>query len=116
MGFGAIGFLGTQAVGVVLVAPGGGAVGHACQLTAIPGVSPCAVVQRIADLVMGDGHAVVSRQQVAPGAVSIGVAHRGECFAKFAGGVGVLRLGEDVAAVVVRPDPSLARRLIVLSG
>ena len=45
----------------------------------LPGIGPPVVCQRIADLVVGDGSAVVSRQQILPLAVAVGLATRQPC-------------------------------------
>ena len=64
----------THPVGIVGVRPGCRASGHGGQFSAVaPSVSPCAVGQQVADLVIGPGHAVIGSQQVAPGAVTVGV-------------------------------------------
>ena len=85
---GAVGLAGAQAVGIVGVAPGGGAVAHALQLPAmLPGVFPGAVIQGIAVDIIGNGAAVVGRQQVAPGGIPVGV--------------GMAVAGENIARVVV---------------
>ena len=65
----------SQAVCVVGVRPGGTAIGHGSQLAAmLPGIGPCTVGKRIADLVMGNGPSAVFRQKVTPGRIAVGVA------------------------------------------
>ena len=82
----------------------------------LPRVRPCTVVGQVADVIAGQRLSIVAGQQILPVAVAVtvgdGVLHR----AQRAGGVGVLRLTEDIAAVVVGVDPCLTRRLIVLAG
>lgn len=79
----------------------------------LPSVGPGAVSQRVADLVMGDGHTIVSSQQVAPTGVTVGIAYRIDDCAGRSRCVGILRAAENVACIVVSPDPGLARCLIV---
>ena len=58
---------GAHPVGIVGIGPGVGAIIHGRKLTAMfPGVGPCAVAERVAHLVVGNGHTIISRQQVAP--------------------------------------------------
>ena len=52
-----------KTLGIVGVGYGGSAVGHAGKLSAmLPGVCPCAVIQRIAHIVIGNGRSVVGCQ------------------------------------------------------
>lgn len=58
---------------------------------------------------------IIAGQQILPsGIITIGDGIQRR--AQRAGGVGILRLTEDIAAVVVGVNPRLARRLIVLAG
>ena len=91
--------------------------GHLLQLAAVlPTVAPCAVIGKIADLVRCQHLSIIAGQRVLPRAVAITIGDGIQCCAQRAGGVGILRLAEDIATVVVGVDPRLARRLIVLAG
>lgn len=68
------------AVGVVGVGDTSSIFFHAHELPAmLPCVSPCAVREGVADGVVGDGSAVVGRQQILPLAVAVGLATRQPC-------------------------------------
>ena len=85
-----------QPLGIVSVGYRGRAVGHAGKLSAVfPGVCPCAVIQRIAHVVILDGFAVIGSQQVAPVTVAVGVSDRICGRAECAGSVGVLTAAEE---------------------
>ena len=91
--------------------------GHLLQLAAmLPTVAPCAVVGQVTDGIGGQCLSVVAGEQILPCAVAVAVGDGIQRRAQRARGVGILRLAEDVAAVVVGVDPRLARRLIVLAG
>lgn len=91
--------------------------GHLLQLAAVlPTVAPCAVIGKIADLVRCQHLSIIAGQRVLLRAVAITIGDGIQCRTQRAGGVGILRLAEDIAAVVVGVDPRLARRLIVLAG
>ena len=59
---------------------------------------------------------IIAGQQILPITVAATVGDGIQRRAQRAGGVGILRLTEDIAAVVVGVNPRLARRLIVLAG
>jgi hypothetical protein len=62
------------AVGIVTVGDAATGCAHGRQLTAVlPGVGPCAVGQRIAYGVVGNGFPVIRRQQVPPIGVAVGI-------------------------------------------
>jgi hypothetical protein len=62
------------AVGIVAVGDAAAALAHRRQLAAmLPGIRPCAVGQRIAYGVVGDGLPIERRQQVRPIGVAVGV-------------------------------------------
>ena len=64
----------TLAVGIVAVGDATAGCAHGRQLTAmLPGVGPCAVGQRIAYGVVGDGLPIERRQQVRPIGVAVGI-------------------------------------------
>ena len=67
----------------------------------LPRVFPRAVVGEIPYLVTGQRLPVVGGEQVLPRAVAVGAGNRIQRRAEVAGGVGVLRFGEDIAAVIV---------------
>ena len=71
----------------------------------LPGVGPFTVRQGVADLVVGDGVAIVFRQQVAPLAVAVGIGDgiRGGYTFQTAGSIGIGVLCQNVAGVVVSP-------------
>ena len=87
-----------------------------------PGVGPGAVRGHITDGTPGrrgfirDGLAIVDRQQVLPGRISIGVIDCVGSRPYCTGGVGVFLMGANVARVVIAPGPGLARFLVVLTG
>ena len=82
----------------------------------LPGVGPGAVGEHIANGIAGDGLTVVTRQQIAPGGVAIGIGNRINNRAKRSSGVGILLAAGDIAPVVISPNPGLACRLVVLPG
>ena len=91
--------------------------GHLRQLAAmLPSIGPCPVIGQVTDGIGGQCLSIIAGEQILPRAVAIAVGDGIQCRAQRARGVGILRLAEDVAAVVVGVDPRLARRLIVLAG
>ena len=94
-----------ESVRIVLVVPGGAVAGHGFQLTTAPGIGPGAVVQRVADSVMGDRSAIVNGQQIAPRIVVISEIIGADGFAKIACGIVVLRAAGDIAARIIGPHP-----------
>ena len=76
----------THTVSIVGIGPGGAVHREGGKLSAVaPGVAPGAVGQGVADLVVGNGDAVILRQQVAPVSIVVTV---GNCFggtSQFAG-------------------------------
>ena len=80
----------------------------------LPGVSPCAVRQGVANIVVGDGNTIVGRQQVAPAFVTVGVAHGIGGFAQVACGVGILGPAQNVARIIVGPDVGEVPGLVIL--
>lgn len=111
----AVGSLGSKPVCVVRIGPSRATIRHRCQLTTmLPGVGPSAITERIADLVIGDGFAVISGQQITPAGIAVGVV---DCFSgctQCSGSVGIFLAGQNVACIVVCPDPSLFRCLVIL--
>ena len=62
------------AIGIVAVGDAAAALAHGRQLAAmLPGIGPCAVGQRIAYGVVGDGLPIERRQQVRPISVAVGI-------------------------------------------
>ena len=84
--------------------------------TATPSVAPFTIIAKIADLVSRQPFAIIGGQQIAPLTIPVAIGDGVQCRTQRARGIGILRLAEDVAAVVVGVDPRLARRLIVLAG
>ena len=82
----------------------------------LPCIRPCAVVGQVTDVVAGQRLSIVAGQQILPIAVAVAIGDGIQRRAQRVGGVGVLGLTEDIAAVVVGVDPCLTRRLIVLAG
>ena len=82
----------------------------------LPGVVfQLAVGKDISDGVGCDSISVVLRQQVAPGTVisiADGILHRTQS----PGGIGVFFFAQNVACVIIGPDPGLARCLVILPG
>ena len=116
IGSGTVGPLGSQTVCVVGVRPSGAAIGHGSQLTAmLPGVGPGSVRQHIANGVTFNGIAIISGQQIAPCGV-IGISDRIDDSTQSSGGIRILCAAGDIACVVICPDPSFARCLVVLQG
>ena len=77
VGSGTVGTLCPQTIGIIGHAPCGGTVGHGCQFSSmLPGIGPGAVRKRIADGIMGNGLAVITRQQIAPSTVAIDIGVR----------------------------------------
>ena len=71
----------------------------------LPGVIPGAVGQRIADGIVGNGLSVIPGQQIAPGAVTVGVVYSPDRLPQIlTGGISILLTGEDVARVIVGSD------------
>ena len=70
-------------------------------------------MEGITHLIVGDGCAVISRQQIAPGGIAVGVHHGVQHFAQLAGGVGILLTLQNVACIIVSPDPGLTGKLVV---
>lgn len=100
-----VGSLGSQPVCIVGIDPSRAAIGHRYQLTAmLPSIRPRAVTERIADLVIGDGLAVISGQQVTPAGIAIsigdGIQHR----TQRSDGVSVLLTTGNVACIVIIPN------------
>ena len=80
----------------------------------LPGVSPGAVRQGVANIVVGDGNTIVGHQQVAPATVTVSIAHGVVGFAQVARGVGVFGTAQDVARVVISPDMGEVSGLVIL--
>ena len=109
----------TQAVCIVGIVPGGGAVlfRHGNKLSAmLPAIGPDTVVQGITNLVVGNIVAVIMGQQVAPGSIAVGVFHIAGKLADIhrAGSVGELPSVFDIAALIVCPHIGIAFFLVVL--
>ena len=111
------GFRDALAVGIVAVGDCLAGLAHPSELTAmLPRVGPRAVAQKVADLVRRQALAADAREQVAPRGVAVAVSDGAHRRAETSGRIGVLRLAQDVAAVIVGICPRLPRRLIVLAN
>ena len=82
----------------------------------LPGIRPGSVIGHVTNGIAADGIAVVSRQQVAPVGITVGIGLGALRGSQGSGGVGVFLLAEDIARVIVRPCPALICLLIVLPG
>ena len=80
-----------------------------------PSVSPGAIGEGIAYLVVGNRDSVVSGEQVAPVIVAVSVVDGINGFAQFPCGIGILRPCLNVSGAVVSPDPGLVCGLVVLT-
>ena len=79
--------------------------GHLLQLAAVlPTVAPCAVIGKIADLVRCQQLSIIAGQQILPRTVAVAIGDGIQCCAQRTGGVGIFRLAENVAAVIVGVD------------
>ena len=110
------GFRDALAVGIVAIGDIRPGLAHPRKLAAVlPCVRPCAVAQKIADLVRRQALAADAREQIAPRGVVVAIGNGTHRCAETSGRIGVLRLALDVAAVIVGIRPRLPRRLIVLA-
>ena len=82
----------------------------------LPSIRPVTIVCQITNSITGQILPSVAGQQIAPLTIPVAIGDGIQCCAQRAGGVGILRFSEDIAAVVIGVDPRLARRLIVLAG
>lgn len=81
-------------------------------MLARPGTTP---ITDPSEAVVGDGYAIVGGQQIAPGGVGVAVEDGVRRLTQIgAGGVVVLGFADDVAALVVLPDPGFVGIGIVL--
>ena len=104
------------AVGIVAVGDIRPRLAHPRKLAAVlPCVRPRAVAQEVADLVRRQALAADAREQIAPARVAVAVVDGTHRRAEGSGRIGVLRLAQDVAAVIVGICPRLPSRLIVLA-
>ena len=104
------------AVGIVAIGDCLAGLAHPRELAAVlPCVRPRAVAQEVADLVRRQALAADAREQVTPRGVVVAIGNGTHRRAEGSGGVGILRLAPDVAAVIVGIRPRLPRRLIVLA-
>ena len=110
------GFRDALAVGIVAVGDIRPGLAHPRELAAVlPCVRPRAVAQEVADLVRRQALPADAREQVAPARIAVAVGDGAHRRAEGSGRIGVLRLAQDVAAVIVGICPRLSRRLIVLA-
>ena len=110
------GFRDALAIGIVAVGDCLAGLAHPRELAAVlPCIGPRAVAQEVADLVRRQALAADAREQVTPRGVVVAIGNGTHRRAEGSGGVGILRLAPDVAAVIVGVGPRLPRRLIVLA-
>ena len=103
------------AVGIVAVGDCLAGLVHSRELAAVlPCVGPRAVAQEVADLIRRQALPVDAREQVAPACIAVAVGDGAHRRAEGSGRIGVLRLAQDVPAVIVGIRPRLPRRLVVL--
>ena len=79
----------------------------------LPGVSPCAVGEHVADGITCYRSSIVAGQQIFPAAIvgiAYGIQHRTQC----AGGVGIFLFLFDIACVIVGISPRSQQRLVIL--
>ena len=115
IGIRAVAPAGAHTVGIIGVGPGGVTPCHGSKLSAmLPSIGPCTIVEGITHLIVGNGYAVIRRQQVAPSCIAISV-HNGiqEC-AQRSGGIVVLLAAENIARIVISPDPGFVSPGVVL--
>ena len=67
----------------------------------LPSVRPEAVIQRIADSIIGDGLTVVGSEQVAPVGITVGIVDGIQKVSQRTGGIGVLLPAGDVTGVII---------------
>ena len=67
----------------------------------LPGVSPCAVAEGGTDSVIGDSLPIVSGQQVAPGAVTVGIEDGINGRSQVTGSVHILAATSNIACMVM---------------
>ena len=67
--------------------------------TTLPSICPCAVRKRIADGVIAYSLSVITRQQIAPVGIAIGIGGPYPEWHPASGGVGVLLAGKDISGV-----------------
>ena len=82
----------------------------------LPGIGPLPVAEDIANGIAGDGISIITRKQIAPVGVAIGIGLGGKDTAQDSGGVGILTLTENVAGIIIGPGPALACPLVILPG
>ena len=91
--------------------------GHLLELSAdCPFIRPTAIVQRVADCIVGNGGAVVRRQLILPIRIAVSIRNRLNSRADSAGGIGVAYLAGDVSAVIVVVNPSGILMRIIYSN
>ena len=100
------GFLDAQTIGVVDKAGVDGAALHPCKLASFgPGIGPSAIGQWVADSIISDGRSVICGELIFPVSITVSVGVSMERSAERAGGIGVIRLGQNIPAKVVGIGP-----------
>ena len=116
IGSGTVGPLGSQTVCVVGVRPGGTAIGHGSQFTAmLPGVGPGAVGQHVANGIAGNGLAVVAGQQIAPSTI-IGIVDSSLHRTQRAGGMPIFLVDGDIACIIIGLYPKFSQSSSISIG
>ena len=104
-------FLNTHTIVVVLERQRLSVAGHFPKLSADRlFVSPAAIVERIADCVVGDRSAIVSSQLILPIRVAVSMRNRLNRSAQRTGGIGVAYLTQNVTTAIVIVNP---RRILM---
>ena len=105
------------AVGIVAVGDCLAGLAHPSELAAVlPCVRPRAVAQEVADLIRRQALPADAREQVAPACIAVAVVDGAHHRAETSGRIDILRLAQNVPAVIVGIGPRLSRRLIVLAN
>ena len=105
-------FAAAHALLVVGVARRCAVAAQALQTLALPGQRVAPVAERVADLVIGDGFAIIADELVLPCAV-VGIGNSVRWRAQFTRGVGVFLTLQNVACVVVGIGRRLVREAVV---
>ena len=90
------------AIGIVAVGDIRPGLAHPCELAAVlPRVRPRAVAQKVADLIRRQALPADAREQIAPARVAVAVSDGAHRRAETSGRIDILRLAQNVPAVVI---------------
>ena len=104
-----------QSFHIICGCPSVGIVRHGGQLTPLlPGECLAVVGKRITNGVIGNGLAIVGCQQIAPFGIAVDVGNGRAAACERPSGIGVRYPANDVAGIIVYPDPCLPGIQIVL--